>query len=104
MAIVPITYIEFIIWLILILIQSEKVEITLIIRTIASPYGFLAGIDCLAGERWLFISSTGTATMVQFDDGMALFVSFFLIIGSFVMAYFTTKAWSAFRSGKYATS
>ena len=89
MATFPVTYIEFVIWLIMIFIQSENTYILFIIRLISFPFGFLSGVDCLAGERWLFISSTGVITLTQFDDGIAPLLASILIFGSGIVFWVT---------------
>lgn len=83
----PITYMELAIWIFFMLVKSENANKLYAIRALGFSFGFLSGIDTLAGERWLFINDSGVASMIQFDDGIAPLIAAIMIFGSGLFLY-----------------
>lgn len=85
MAVIPVSYIGIAVWLLFMLIQTDNYN--LLLRTFGSFYGILTGVYMYGGEKWIYVSSTGTFSLVTFDDGLSTMLGTILIFGSVVMWY-----------------
>lgn len=95
MAVIPVTYIQFVIWLILVFVSDDHYDFLL--KCFATFWGELSGVYALGGERWLFVSSTGTFTLTQFDDGLSTMMAAILIFGSVLIFYVAAVNYQEYR-------
>lgn len=101
----PLTYFSLLMWLLFVLLTSENMWITFILRFIAFTWGFVEGAASAAGSQWLYFSSTSATvpTLITYPysvDPLAPLITGILWFGSvgiFILTIMEIRKWNAGR-------
>lgn len=101
----PLTYFALLLWLIFVLVSSENLWVTFILRFIAFTWGFVEGTASAAGSQWLYFSPTSASvpTLVTYPysvDPLAPLITGILWFGSvgiFILTVQSMRTWNRVR-------